>query len=396
VPVTKYRWFVLAAATIVQATSGFAFIGVGTLAGFFREEFSLTDTETGLIVTAVGLVPVFALIPVGRLLDRHGERGIVSGGALILASGVGLAALAPSYPALLVLLLLGGSGYATSQPGGSKAVATWFSAHRRGLAMGIRQTGLPLGGAAAAAILPALATSAGWQSAMITAALVTSGGGVIFLAVYRRAATEGASEYRLIPQLRQLVRDPRFRPFLWVGLLMVGTQFSIVSFLMLYLRDVHSIPLASAAWFLFAAQMAGVAGRIVLAGWSDRLGSGRRMQPVLVSLISVSLLAFVLPLFPQDSSEAVLAVAAAVMGFFAFGWYGPWVVHVAETASVGAIGLTLGVAMTANQIGIAVAPPVFGLLLDLSGGYTIPWWFLSLVLLIGGVKVYAAIRRGHG
>ena len=129
---SRYRWLVLAAATFAQAATGFAFLGVGALAGFFREEFDLTGTQTGLIMTAVGLVPVFALVPVGRLLDRHGERGIIGGGALFLAAGVGIAALSRSYPMLLLVLLVGGAGYATSQPGGSKAVAGWFSVRDRG------------------------------------------------------------------------------------------------------------------------------------------------------------------------------------------------------------------------------------------------------------------------
>lgn len=383
----------LAVATLAQATTGFTVLGVGALAGFFRDEFDLTGTETGLIVTAVGLMPVIALIPVGRLLDRHGERGVVGGGGLILAAGVGLAALAHSYPVLLALLLVGGTGYATSQPGGSKAVASWFSSHRRGVAMGIRQTGLPFGGAAAAAILPALAAATGWRRALGTAAVVTAAGALVFLTVYRRAAVDIRDDYKLAARLRELVMNVRFRPLLWAGLLMVGTQFCIVSYLMLFLRDVHGIPLTSAAWFLAAAQLAGVAGRIVLAAWSDRLGPSGRMSPVRLSIAVVAVLAFTLPLLPEGANQIALFLLATTMGFFAFGWYGPWVVHVAEVAPPGSVGLTLGIAMTANQIGIAGAPPVFGMLLDFSNGYLVPWWFVALVLLFGGMRASMAIRN---
>jgi MFS family permease len=393
---SRYRWLVLTVATFAQAASGFAFVGVGTLAGFFREEFALTGTETGLIVTAVGLGPVFAMVPVGRLLDRHGERGMVGGGALFLAAGVGIAALARSYAMLLVVLLIGGTGYATSQPGGSKAIADWFSTRGRGLAMGIRQTGLPLGGAAAAAVLPALAATASWRWALIMGAAVSALGGVVFLLIYRRTAAEDSVAYRLIPRFRELVSMKTLRPALWTGLLMVGTQFCIVSDLMLFLRDVHQLPLSRSAWFLFAAQLAGVAGRIVLAAWSDRLGPGGRMRPVVLSLLVVAGCAVALPLVPVSVSRSALFLLAMLLGFFAFGWYGPWVVHVAELAPAGAVGLTLGVAMTANQISIAGAPPLFGLALDLSGGYLVPWWLLALVLVVGAVRVNAGTRSGHG
>lgn len=391
---SRYRWLVLTAATFAQAAAGFALLGVGALAGFFREEFDLTGTQTGLIMTAVGLVPVFALVPVGRLLDRHGERGIVGGGALFLAAGVGIAALSRSYPMLLLVLLVGGAGYATSQPGGSKAVAGWFSVHDRGLAMGIRQTGLPLGGAAAAAVLPALAADSGWRRALIIAAGVSAVGGLAFISIYRRNTAGQSEDYRLAARLREVLRLEKLRPVLWAGLLMVGTQFCIVSYLMLFLRDDHELPLTQGAWFLFAAQIAGVAGRIGLAAWSDRLGPGRRMQPVALSLAVVALCITVLPLVPASAGNGALLLLTVLLGFFAFGWYGPWVVHVAEVAPAGTVGLTLGVAMTANQIGIVAAPPLFGLVLDLSGSYLAPWWLVAFALAVGTVRVTA--RRDHG
>ncbi|MDP8959724.1 MAG: MFS transporter [Actinomycetota bacterium] len=390
-----YPWLVVGVATFAQAATAFAFLGVGALAGFFQEAFDLSGAQTGLIVTAVGLVPLFALIPVGRLLDRHGERGIVAGGALLLAAGVGAAALAPSYPLLLLLLLLGGAGYATSQPGGSKAVAGWFTARRRGLAMAIRQTGLPLGGASAAAVLPALAAAVSWESALATAALVTAIGGIAFFVLYRQRGGSRDEDYRLSFHLRGLLAAPGMRAALWAGLAMVGTQFCIISYLMLFLRDVHGLPLTRGAWFLFATQLAGAAGRVVLGAWSDRLGPGRRMWPVGVSLVVAASSVFTLPLLPAGAYGG-LAVLSVGLGFFAFGWYGPWVVHVAEVAPAQAVGLTLALAMTANQLGIVGAPPLFGLVLDVSGTYLLPWWLLALLMVVAALRVGAGLRRGRG
>lgn len=379
-------------ATLAQATTGFAFLGVGALAGFFQEAFALSGAQTGLVVTAVGLVPLFALLPVGRLLDRHGERGIVSVGALLLAAGAAAAASAPSYPLLLSLLLVGGAGYATSQPGGSKAVAAWFDAGRRGVAMGIRQTGLPLGGAAAAAVLPALAAAVGWRVALGSAAAVAAVGAVFFGLAYRPVDRGPGTVYAFLPELRRLLRSPVVRPVLWAGVALVSAQFCIISYLMLFLRDRHGLPLARGAAFLFTAQLLGVVGRVVLAAWGDRLRSGRRMRLVNQSLVVAAVSAFVLPLLPMGAGTPML-VLVAVLGFFAFGWYGPWVVHVTEIAPGRAIGLTLGLAMTTNQLGIVVAPPLFGLVLDLSGTYLAAWWALVAALLLTALRVGLHPRR---
>lgn len=107
-----------------------------------------------------------------------------------------------------------------------------------------------------------------------------------------------------------------------------------------YLRDRHGIGLAVGGACLFAAQMAGVAGRVVLARWSDRFGAGRRLRPVLFTVLMTAA-GTALPAVLPAVSVTVILVVVVIRGFFAFGWYGPWVVHVADVAPAEATGLTL-------------------------------------------------------
>lgn len=72
-------------------------------------------------------------------------------------------------------------------------------------------------------------------------------------------------------ELRGLIGVKAIRLAMLAGLGMVAVQFVLISYLMLYLRDVHGIPLARGWWMLFATQAAGVLGRVALAIWSDRL-----------------------------------------------------------------------------------------------------------------------------
>ena len=37
-------------------------LGIGALTGFFRDAFDLTGYQTGMVVTAVALAPLFALV----------------------------------------------------------------------------------------------------------------------------------------------------------------------------------------------------------------------------------------------------------------------------------------------------------------------------------------------
>ena len=173
-----YRWLVLTAATAAQATASFALLGLAALAGFLQRDFNLTAAETGLLITASYAAPLFSLLFVGDLLDRKSERLIIGIGAVVLFVPFLFAAASHHYTALLFWLFIAGLGYSATQPGGSKSVSAWFRGGRLGLAMGIRQAGLPLGGAVAAAILPAVAAAWSWRAAFVAGAVAALAGGL--------------------------------------------------------------------------------------------------------------------------------------------------------------------------------------------------------------------------
>lgn len=163
------------------------------------------------------------------------------------------------------------------------------------------------------------------------------------------------------------------------GLALVSAQYGILVWLMLYLRDHAHIALTRGGWFLFLAQMGGVAGRVGLAAWSDRAPEGR-FRLLTLSMIAVAGGFVVLLLVPTTAPELALALIAVWLGFFGLGWYGPWVAYLADAAPADKVGLTLGAAMAVNQIGIIGTPPLLGLVHDLSGGYAALWTCLVIAL----------------
>jgi MFS family permease len=373
-PTTAYRWLVLAAATLAQATASFALLGLAALAGFLQRDFQLSAAETGLLITASYAAPLFSLLFVGDLLDRKSERLIIGIGAVILFAAFALAATSASYAVLLWWLFVAGLGYSATQPGGSKSVSAWFRGDRLGLAMGIRQAGLPLGGAVAAAILPAVAAAWSWRAAFVAGAIAALAGGLAFALIYRPPPGETEAAGKRAPlsfaAVAALLREPWMRNAMIAGLALVSAQYGILTWLMLYLRDHAHIALTRGAFFLSLAQAAGVLGRVGLAAASDRT-PGLRFRLLTLSMIAVAGGVLLLMFVPPQAPE--LALLAAWLGFFGLGWYGPWVAYLAETAPADKVGLTLGAAMALNQLGIVAAPPLLGLVHDLTGGYAALW-----------------------
>ncbi len=396
-----YRWTILGVATFTQAAACFFVQGIGAMAVPLQSALGLSTTQLGLLLSASQLVPLVGLLVAGELLDRYDERWVVGIGAGVVAAGLLGGSLAHGFASLLTVLLVVGAGYSTIQPGGSKSVAAWFEPSRRGFAMGVRQAGLPLGGAVAVAVLPVVATSVGWRAAVLVGGLVALAGAAAFTALYRRppgavavdAAQDraGARRRPAVPAVDRwrLLREPAIVKALLSGTTMVSVHSGIGVLGALYLHDVTSLGTGAAGAVLVATQLAGMLGRIGLAAWSDRSRAGR-YRPVLASTVAAALALTALAT-PLGRHPLAAAALFTWLGFFGIGWYGPWVAHLAEAAPAGRTGFALGLVMAVNQVAVILAPPALGLLRDATGGYTAAWTALAVA-----AAATAAATAGRG
>ncbi|MEU7068140.1 MFS transporter [Streptomyces sp. NPDC046161] len=387
----RYRWIVLGIATFTQAASGFFVGGIGALGVHLQSALNLSTAQLGLLVSAAQFVPLAGLLVAGELLDRYSERWVVGIGAGVVALALGAGSLAPGYMALLVALLVVGTGYSTVQPGGSKSVASWFDASQRGVAMGIRQAGLPLGAALASAVLPLVAEEFGWRATLLTGGFVALLGAGLFTGCYRQPPASPASpaprskepSAALAAQLRarlRMLREPSMVKIMLSGTSLISVQCGVGILTVLHLHQGSSVGTGQAALILVASQGAGVAGRICLAAWSDRSSFGR-YAIVLVCMVAV-IAGLVVLMTPAGRAPVVAFGVFVWLGFFGFGWYGPWVAYVTEAAPPGKTGFALGLAMSVNQIAIVTVPPVLGLLVDLTNSFTPAWAVLSLLTVV--------------
>ncbi|QOV33113.1 MFS transporter [Streptomyces ferrugineus] len=395
----RYRWIVLGIATFTQAASGFFVGGIGALGVHLQSALDLSTAQLGLLISAAQLMPLAGLLVAGELLDRYSERWVVGVGAGVVALALGAGSLASGYTALLVALLVVGTGYSSVQPGGSKSVASWFDASQRGFAMGIRQAGLPLGAALASAVLPLVAEEFGWRATLLTGALVALLGAGLFTACYRRPPALPAPQDKepsdpLAAQLRarlRMLREPSTVKIMLSGTSLISVQYGVGILTVLHLHRVSSVGAGQAALILVASQGAGVAGRICLAAWSDRSSSGR-YAIVLVCMVAV-IAGLAVLMTPAGRAPVVASGVFVWLGFFGFGWYGPWVAYVTEAAPPGKTGFALGLAMSVNQIAIVTVPPVLGLLVDLNSSFTPAWALLFLLTAVALAVTAVAERR---
>jgi predicted MFS family arabinose efflux permease len=232
-------------------------------------------------------------------------------------------------------------------------------------------------------LLPFVATRYSIQAAFLAGGIVALFGATLFMLLYKSPKRQQPPPKQQV-NLRSAIAsrllmatDPSMRNIMLSGASLTASQYAISVFLVLYLHTSLGLDSFVATTMFFVVLGAGIAGRIILAAWSDRCKAGR-YYPVLTCLGAVTVVLILLPLL-ETKNLAIVSVFMALTGFFAYGWYGPWVAYVAETAPVDRKGFALGMAMTANQISVVLVPPIIGLSRDSLGTFAYGWGALAIV-----------------
>ena len=175
----------LALGTVSFAVS-FAVWGlISAFAPRFRELFSLSGTQTALLVALPVLLGSVGRFPVGLLADRFGGRAVYSVLLVLIAVPAWLVPAAGSYrELLLVAFFLGLAG--TGFPIGVGYVSRWTPPARQGSALGVYGLG-NVGQSAAVFLGPLLAAAVGWQSVFRGMAVLSVVWGAAFGLLARNA-----------------------------------------------------------------------------------------------------------------------------------------------------------------------------------------------------------------
>ena len=375
------RWPVLALVTVAHAFGALSVLSVAPLSPFLLDALELSRAQVGLFLPAVYLGGVLMSLPAGWLTDRLGVRLTLGGGLLVIGALVMAAAWTRSLPGLLGALVVAGFGFSVLNPSTGKAVVEWFPPRGRGLAMGIKQTGLTLGGLTGALTLPPLALAFGWRHALATAGAVSVVAAALVLAVYRTPGAPAATVASSWPRLSELsifMRRPGVIVVFVSGLALSIAQSSVLAYLALYAKETFAVSAVAAGQVLALAQLGGTAARLAWGAASDRFFGGRRRPGVVASALLGAAAYALFALGPGLPALGIVPLAI-LAGAGAFGWVGLYFALVAEIGGARYAGLLTGVAVAFAWSGVLVGPPMFGLLLGSTGSYAWPWLTLSVI-----------------
>ncbi|MGE7954021.1 MFS transporter [Lysinibacillus xylanilyticus] len=391
---TYYKWIIVLVATLSQTAATFVTYGMGPIATFYQTEWNLSSFQAGFIVSAVNIGPIFSMIVFGYLMDKKGEKQIIGWGSILLGFSALLLMLANSYTVLIILLVVVGIWYGSAQTGGSTAIVKWFPDKHRGLAIGIRQTGIPIGGALASVILTYMYHHYNLTSVHLVQGLVAIAGGLIFLLIYQEPKNHiaaAASSVTFKEKMSAIKNNKELYPIYIVGIVMMTLQMILVAHFMSYLHQEGDYSLTEAGQYLSLVLLGGMIGRVAIAWISDQFFAQKREHLLIMVMASAVILTVLLPFILQE--KILMLLFCFLLGFVALGWYSLFIACVTERSNPHYVALTVSAALTLNQLFIVIAPSLFGFMVTVFSSYQLAMDIVVIFIALGAVNLFRSIKR---
>lgn len=330
---------------------------------FLREEFQVSYTQLGLVMTVFYVTSGLLQTPAGFLVDRIGARNVLMGGLAVYCVGVMSFGLVPNYWLLLPVAMIAGIGNSVFHPADYSILTASVNQNRLGRAYGSHTLGGNLGWAIAPAFMGTAAWALGWRGAL---ALAASVGLLALLALVLRrdslkedVAAKRDKAADVAPVKLRLFTLPVIMCFVYFMMLstaLIGVQ----NFLPVILDGLYGTPLTVATTALTCFLLGAGTGVVVGSVLVDRNLPPHRL--VTFGLLAAASMVLVVALL--DLPNGVLIALIALAGFLQGTTTPSRDMIVRRASPKGASGRVFGFVYSGLDAGSALAPLVIGILLD--------------------------------
>ena len=274
----------------------------------------------------------------------------------------------------------------------TNTLSLWFD-RKRGMAISLALNGASFGGIAGVPLLVIAIGHFGFATAMIVAAsaMVVLVVPAVLLFVGRPplsapSVSLAAADAPSAAQIRaHALRDIGFLSVAIAFALVLFAQVGFIVHLISFLDPVVGRPSATLA-LAFLTAMA-VAGRLLFSTVIDRLNQRR------ASALSFLSQALALAVLINFRNEWILVAACAVFGFSVGNLITLPSLIVQREFDARSFGVLISLVTAINQITYAFGPGVVGVLRDLSGGYTLPFYGCIAIEVIAAALIMMRRRK---
>jgi len=366
----SYRWVILGIVYLSILAFTLIFQSIPPILPFILSDLHLTYAQSGLLMSLFAFPGIFVSLLGGFLADRYGMRLLGTGCFLLMIGGTLLVGLGENLPALGLGRIIAGIGGLTLSVFLPKLLSQWFKEKELGLAMGIFNTGVPLGSVICFGLFGKMGSLWGWRVPVLLTGIYLLVTSILFLSLYRLPPSQEMGEDKPISILKSL-REMGY-PIWLVGLSWLWFNAAFVSFATfapnLFLQKDYTIEQSG---FLIGIPLL---GSLLFSAPIGYLVDRFKHQEWFIGMGAMALA--ILALFFNFSSSFIFLVI--LMGIFAAMIPAPIYSLPPEMLKIENVGLGFGVISTCSSIGLFVAPYLVGKAKDLTGSYS--WSFILISL----------------
>lgn len=365
---------------VAHGVSHFYHLILAPLFPWLKVAFGLSYSELGLLMTVFFVVSGVGQALAGFVVDRVGARAVLFAGVALLGIASLLLSQAQNYSMLLAGAMLAGLGNSVFHPADFTLLNQRVSSTRLGHAFSAHGISGNLGWAAAPVFLATIAGLYGWRTALLAASLIPFA--VLLLLFAYRDLLQPEGMNRAAPTSptaseRAHTFDFMRVPAVWMCFLFFFITAmalgGIQSFSAPSLRALYGMSLVTATTGYTAFMLASAAGMV----WGGFLAAKntRHERAIALSFALAGAIALVVSLGMLPSLLAVVLMGC--IGFCS-GIAGPSRdLLIRAAAPKNATGRVYGVVYSGLDVGLSLAPLLFGVLMD--AGHP-SWVFLGIGL----------------
>jgi len=374
---------------LAHASSHFGHLILPLMFPVFTQEFGLSYSELGLLMTVFFVVSGVGQASAGFVVDRLGARPLLFVALTLFALACLVASSVTGYLGLFVVAILAGLGNATFHPVDFTILNQRVSAPRLGHAFSAHGLTGNLGWAAVPLFFASISAVWGWRSAYMAAATLYL---VIFLVLLWHRDKLSTQVMKPDPHGAR-EHDMAFMklPVVWwcfsFFLLSTMTLAVVQSFSVPILKAMHGISFELATFTLTAYMLCGAFGMLIGGFVAARAVSSDRVVAMAMMAGAILMALCGTGLLGANATVVLLAMTG-----FALGIGGPSRdMMIKKATPKGATGRVYGLVYSGLDTGFAISPVVFGAFMD-RGWYGATLIGAAVILML---SVVAALGVGQ-
>jgi len=378
-------------------------VNVSTAAVAFKQELGLSNTQVGFVFSAFAYPYLVFQVVGGWFGDRFGARRTLFVCGVVWAVATIMTGFASGLVSLLAARVLLGFGEGATFPAATRAMSNWSAPSQRGFAQGITHAFARIGNALTPPIVAWLMLVMTWRGSFFVLGAASILWTLVWVLYFRDDPKDhpgitqreidslppySGGRSRVPVPWKRLAR--RMAPVTLVYFCYGWTLWLFLSWIPMYFLHSYELDLKHSAFFASGVFFAGVVGDTaggIASDWLLRRTGQRTVarRNLVVFGMTGAMLSLLPLLFTQN-----LATAAACLSlgfFFAELTIGPmWAIPMDIAPQYS--GVASGLMNVGSAFAAIVSPVVAGLVIDITGNWSLPFIGSMVLMLLGAVLAF--------